>query len=155
MNTSTTCDNTNTTPGGASPAELEDWLRGSPASALSPISVRSDLLARLKTVSALLAAAGPITSTPALIFRDRDGTVRQQAAGNGLVVGRKAPATLPIPDSNISRRHFEIRRLPEGWFLQDLGSTNGTRVNGEAVAQHALHNGDTIEAGSHLFVFIA
>ena len=154
MNTSATCTSS-TTPGHASAAELEDWLRESPAAARTPPSVRSDLIGRLKAVSALLAEAGSVTTTPALIFRDQDGTVHQQAVVDGLVLGRKAPATLQVPDSRISRRHLEIRRLPDGWFLQDLNSTNGTRINGEAVVQRPLHNGDTIEAGSHLFVYIA
>lgn len=68
---------------------------------------------------------------------------------NGLVVlGREDAATLTLPFEGVSRRHVEIRSNGEGAFaLRDLGSTNGTSVNGQMVASHSLSSGDRIRLG--------
>ncbi len=64
------------------------------------------------------------------------------------VIGRdEASADLVLNDTNVSRRHAEIKRKGNRWHIVDLGSTNGTRVNGMRVAEHSLANGDTITLG--------
>lgn len=63
------------------------------------------------------------------------------------VAGRHADCDLVIQDSSVSRRHFELTRTPDGYRLNDLGSGNGTLVDGEAVSQVLLKHGMTIEAG--------
>ena len=63
-------------------------------------------------------------------------------------IGREqASADLILPDTNVSRRHAELLRTPQGWALRDLNSTNGTRVNGQRVTQALLHDGDTVSMG--------
>ena len=58
------------------------------------------------------------------------------------------------PDINVSRTHAEISLSPQGaWVITDLGSTNGTYVNGRAVASQPLNEGDHIAMGSTNFVF--
>jgi hypothetical protein len=67
----------------------------------------------------------------------------------GAVVGRSRECEIVLEDEGISRRHFEVRPTPEGWTLADLGSTNGTRLNGRAIrGSEALQTGDRIRAGS-------
>ena len=59
-----------------------------------------------------------------------------------------------ISDINVSRTHAEISLSPQGaWVITDLGSTNGTYVNGRAVASQPLNEGDHIAMGSTNFVF--
>ena len=59
---------------------------------------------------------------------------RRMAVGaEPLVIGRLPECDVVLNDSNVSRRHAEIRRSGDGVFLTDLGSTNGTRVNGAPV----------------------
>jgi transcriptional regulator of acetoin/glycerol metabolism len=62
---------------------------------------------------------------------------------------------LSVADVQMSRRHFLIRRVPEGWQLEDLGSRNGTFVHGDRVQTAVLADGDVIEAGGSLLMFRA
>ena len=55
---------------------------------------------------------------------------------------------------DISRRHAEVFYEGDGFFLRDLGSTNGTFVNGEQISGHQqLSAGDKIEIGSSIIIF--
>jgi hypothetical protein len=67
----------------------------------------------------------------------------------GALIGRSREADIVIDDSNVSRRHAELSPGPSGWRIQDLGSTNGVRVNGRQVdGPHPLESGDRIELGT-------
>jgi len=70
-------------------------------------------------------------------------------------IGRMADCELPVGDPNISRRHAEVRAQGSGFVLHDLGSTNGTRVNGVVVAEHVLRDGDVITLGGTRLTFEA
>ena len=62
-----------------------------------------------------------------------------------------ASPRLEIADTNVSRRHAELRPLGDGWTITDLGSTNGVRVNGRDVRPHephALQTGDRVDVGT-------
>lgn len=67
-----------------------------------------------------------------------------------LIIGRLAECDIAFDDSNISRRHAEIKALVGGYAVNDLGSTNGTKVNGVTITfERALRDGDIISVGSH------
>jgi hypothetical protein len=67
----------------------------------------------------------------------------------GALLGRSREADIVVDDTNVSRRHAEISPGPSGWRIQDLGSTNGVRVNGRQVdGPHPLESGDRIELGT-------
>lgn len=66
-----------------------------------------------------------------------------------VVIGRDAGLSVSLPFEGVSRRHAEITGTdPSTLVLRDLGSTNGTIVNGAAVSTHALTNGDRVQLGS-------
>jgi FHA domain-containing protein len=69
------------------------------------------------------------------------------------VIGRSSECDITLDDANVSRRHAEVRRIGEGYSLFDLGSTNGTLVNGQSVQETALMNGDVIEVGTTRITF--
>ncbi len=69
------------------------------------------------------------------------------------VIGRSSGCDVVVDDPNVSRRHAEIRRLGEGFSLVDLGSTNGTEVNGQRVGETSLMNGDVIGVGTTRLTF--
>jgi Protein of unknown function (DUF3662)/FHA domain len=70
-----------------------------------------------------------------------------------VVVGRSSGCDITVDDPNVSRRHAEIRRLGDGYSLVDLGSTNGTEVNGQRVGETSLMNGDVIGVGTTRLTF--
>lgn len=64
-------------------------------------------------------------------------------------VGRLSECTVPLNDQNVSRRHAEIRPNRQNYVVVDLGSTNGTMVNGTRIhGETALSDGDIISFGS-------
>ncbi|HXH56863.1 DUF3662 and FHA domain-containing protein [Iamia sp.] len=65
-----------------------------------------------------------------------------------ITIGRRAESTIVLSDPNVSRNHAEIRPAGAGWVLVDLGSTNGSRVNGARVSIHPLEDGNEISFGS-------
>ena len=72
-----------------------------------------------------------------------------------IVIGRSRECDIRVDDGNVSRRHVElVREGPSEWVLVDLGSTNGTDVNGRKVQRRtALDDGDRITIGSTELVF--
>ena len=70
--------------------------------------------------------------------------------GSRLTAGRLERCDLTIQDSTVSREHAAFVRRGERWWVVDLGSTNGTRVNGRRVAEHPLEPGDQVELGDAL-----
>ena len=64
------------------------------------------------------------------------------------VIGRLMECNLVVNDPNVSRQHCELRPEPGGWLLVDLGSTNGTRVNGSVTPEARLADGDVITVGA-------
>jgi predicted component of type VI protein secretion system len=68
-------------------------------------------------------------------------------ASETMTIGRKPSNDIPIDNLSISGRHAQVITILEDSFLEDLGSTNGTYVNGKLVKKHALENGDIITLG--------
>jgi hypothetical protein len=68
---------------------------------------------------------------------------------HGATVGRSRDCDIVLDDSGVSRRHAELSPEGASWTIEDLGSTNGVRVNGASIrGVHQLHSGDRIEMGS-------
>ena len=66
---------------------------------------------------------------------------------NWMVIGRGRSADIVIAEPTISRAHAAIGFDGEAFFVQDLGSTNGTRVNGERAPRAPLQSGDDLQLG--------
>ena len=72
---------------------------------------------------------------------------------DALSIGRLDTCDIALSDAGVSRRHAEVRREGDEWVLVDLGSTNGTVVNGRTVRRHRLSPGDRIEVGETTIEF--
>ena len=74
--------------------------------------------------------------------------------GRPIVMGRGADATFPIGDIHASRVHAKMQYDPDrGWIITDLGSANGTKVNGKPISALVLQDGDRITIGLTNFLF--
>jgi tetratricopeptide (TPR) repeat protein len=74
--------------------------------------------------------------------------------GDEVVIGRASDNPVSVPDTSVSRKHALLRKTESGWAVSDLGSGNGTMLNGEAIADETqLNDGDTIALGDSEFTF--
>ena len=71
-----------------------------------------------------------------------------------MTIGRKAENDIPIDNLAISGQHALILSVLDDSFIEDLGSTNGTYVNGKLVKKQGLRNGDIIGIGKHELKYI-
>lgn len=69
------------------------------------------------------------------------------------IIGRAQGSSLRLADTTTSRRHARINYGNGGWFIQDMGSSGGTFVNGQRVQAKQLFNGDQVKIGQATFIF--
>lgn len=71
-----------------------------------------------------------------------------------VIIGRRQDCAVCLPGNTISRRHAQIRHQEGQYYLSDLGSTNGTVLNGEAlVGEEQLHDRDEVGVGIYKLIF--
>jgi hypothetical protein len=70
-------------------------------------------------------------------------------------VGRSPKAQIRVLEESVSRQHAQVIFGPEGCKIVDLGSENGTNINGQRVSEHQLADGDLIQIGAQRFIFRA
>ena len=97
----------------------------------------------------------PRPSTPTAVLRviDAEGNVRQVVIDNGdLTIGRATDNDLVTADGRVSRHHGRITGRRGTLVYTDLGSTNGSRVNGVGVTEVVLGVGDRLEVGDTVLI---
>lgn len=67
--------------------------------------------------------------------------------GENIYIGRHTRCEFVLSDPEVSRRHVKLTRCEQGWLLEDLGSTNGTRVNDRRISRQLIGPGDRIQLG--------
>src|SRR3954469_12899355 len=83
-----------------------------------------------------------------------EGGRAELVGSRGAVIGRSRDADVVLDDPNVSRRHAEVRPSGGSWIVNDLGSTNGIKVNGRRVdGPQSLKRGDVIELGTSRVTF--
>ena len=122
---------------------------------VGPVSVRFERDEQLETgvfrvrstqVRGTVAPATAATATPDHPVLDVDGR-RYQLSGPVTVIGRGSEADIVLDDPGVSRRHVEVRLEAGSAVVRDLGSTNGTFVDGERVSTASLRDGSTVTVG--------
>ena len=91
-----------------------------------------------------------------LLVRDgrRWGDIHRLRPGATIPVGRVATGGIVVQDDRCSRVHCEFYLQDQTWYLRDMGSRNGTRVNGEKIqVAVAVKNGDIVRIGRTKLMF--
>lgn len=109
-------------------------------------TVRSETI---RGAAAPATVAAPSRQHPIL---DIDGQ-RYLLTGPVTVLGRGSDSDIVVDDPGVSRRHLEIRVTPEGVIATDLGSTNGTYVEGHSITAATLVDGNTLTIGRTRILF--
>ena len=92
---------------------------------------------------------------PRLVIKKGEGVGRDKVLSGGeCVIGRGPDADFTIEDNLASRRHFRVMQEEGVYWVEDLGSTNGTLVNGRRTQRVQLMDGDQIQAGSTEVSFV-
>ncbi len=71
-----------------------------------------------------------------------------------ITLGRSEENTMMLNDQQVSSFHAKITTLFNASFIEDLGSTNGTFVNGKQIKKHTLHDGDTLLIGEQVITVV-
>jgi len=96
----------------------------------------------------------PVPASAASLVVHEDGESRSVVLAADIVtIGRLPECQVTISDKGASRRHAQIRHANGTYVLTDLGSTNGTRLNGQTVQTRELADGDRITIGSTMLEF--
>jgi hypothetical protein len=96
----------------------------------------------------------PATATTGrVIVREGDGSRTIALTREVTTIGRLAECDVVIADKGASRRHAQIRHQDGSYTITDLGSTNGTRLNGQTIQSRALTDGDRIAIGGATLEF--
>ena len=89
-----------------------------------------------------------LINMPTLVVTREDIMVKELELTQGeLLIGRDDDCSLTLNDHSISGHHAKIITLFNATYIEDLGSTNGTFVNGKQVREHTLHDGDVVTIG--------
>lgn len=147
-------------------SELSDLLRDLPGAGPSqPDARRPGVLTRLRQAAtgrlAALRRLAPVQQAPRRVPRGRLGAwqpelpplcLPPQQKGR-FTIGRALACDFTLADLSVSRWHAKLHREEEHWMLSDLGSTNGTRLNGWRVTTGVpVQPGDRVSFGSVTFV---
>ena len=122
-----------------------------------PVTVKMSDDASIKTgriqITSKVSAKESSPMAASLVVTGRDPL---PLADRTVTIGRSPDCDISFDDANVSRRHAEIRVVLGAYVISDLGSTNGTQVNGVPITlERTLRDGDIITLGSHSIAFEA
>src|SRR3990172_12994770 len=83
-----------------------------------------------------------------LIVLNKNSTASSELGADGVTIGRHGTNAVALTDREVSSRHARVVREGGGWVIEDLGSRNGTYLNGVRVTRTGLANGDCIRIGA-------
>lgn len=121
------------------------------------VTVTSTSEAQRGTIEVYATAEHSISGVPpgTLIYPDGYRFELAPLGPAGVVLGRDVKSGIVIDDERASRAHARVRPSARGWIVEDLESTNGTRVNGFRTVAQLLVDGDQMTIGATTFTFDA
>jgi hypothetical protein len=93
---------------------------------------------------------------PALVIRSGAGRAGEHfpLGGDRTSIGRSSSADILLDDVTVSRHHAVVLRRPDGLYIEDSESLNGTYVNRHRVESHRLSDGDELQIGKFKLTFL-
>ncbi|MCB9562053.1 MAG: sigma 54-interacting transcriptional regulator [Kofleriaceae bacterium] len=102
----------------------------------------------------LIEHARPAAGSLRVSLDQLDELALERGGERGVACGADGTSqTLRLPDRQMSRRHARLARGHHAWWLEDLGSTNGTSIAGDRIARRTLIDGDIFQVGSTTLLF--
>ena len=128
----------------------ESWAQTGPGSR------GNEILHRLLAVAGVMRGVPLELNGPLLAWRTEDNQVQWLKLFDGLVVGRSPNCDLVQKSKHVSRRHLRFHLRAEGVTVEDIKSSNGTKINGRLLeeADRFLVSGDVIDCGGGGLVFV-
>jgi hypothetical protein len=126
------------------------------AARVSTHEPKGDNFSATRVVSSTTAERLGLSGSQAeLIVLDEEGkpSERISVTRTPASIGRLSNNDVVLADPNVSRRHAELRCRGSHWTIVDLGSTNGTLVNGKVAKEHTLRDGDRLAFGTTELIF--
>ena len=87
------------------------------------------------------------------VIQGADQGKRFEFKSSPVALGRDNSNAIRLHDTEVSRRHAELRQDEEAYRIVDLGSANGTYVNGQLTDQGLLHSGDRLQLGQTVMLY--
>lgn len=143
--------------------EAGHTLRPGDALGFGPVQARLVAVERVSSSPAPRAAqvddAGATrvrVALPKYLLRGVSGAAfgKTYAVASPQVIGRHHECDISIPSEEISRRHAQVKPTAEGVMVEDLGSSNGTYINGQRVQSGLLKNGDELRLDAIRFMLV-
>jgi pSer/pThr/pTyr-binding forkhead associated (FHA) protein len=105
---------------------------------------------------ALSPSAVPAGAGPALVVRAGGGRAGEHfvLAGDSTTIGRSPGGDIMLDDVTVSREHARVVRRPDGLYIEDSKSLNGTYVNRRRIEAHRLSDGDELQIGKFKLTFL-
>jgi diguanylate cyclase (GGDEF)-like protein len=107
------------------------------------------------TVATALECRDAMRPTLTIMTGARAGEVITLGEAESVIIGRSHKSNLRLSENGVSRQHCQLTRKGDEYTVEDLGSTNGTRVNGKEVTSWQLVTGDRIQIGESLVLQFA
>jgi hypothetical protein len=131
--------------------------RGGPVAGHPPLPPLPPLRGRVATDTgkqgpSFVGRAGSHPGVTHVLVVDGPGTRHELTTGRN-VIGRGTEADIRLPDTGVSRKHVDVVLDGGTATVEDLGSTNGTLINGRRVSRQALADGDVIRIGHSVLVY--
>ena len=138
-------------PGGQEPGAAQPGPDPQPPPVAAPASGRTMIYSTAGRLAEPLQERARSRAHKALLVLDGRRLV---VGSEGVTLGRSRSCDVVLSDPNVSRKHAEIRPRGGSWVLVDLGSTNGSRINGRSIeGSEVVKPGDEIELGSTRLTF--
>ncbi|TNF48258.1 FHA domain-containing protein [bacterium] len=96
----------------------------------------------------------PLKAFLAILTGEKAGSQYSLPNDSGTVIGRSSECDIHVEDQDASRQHAAIQPIGDEYYLRDMGSTNGTLINGKPVEKRILRHGDKITIGKQVLQFI-